>query len=338
MNIDRALDIVPAFHRQRVAVFGDLMLDRYVWGAARRISQEAPVPVVHVDRRTAAPGGAANVLRNLASLGAQAAAFGVTGADPPGDELRRLLSEQYIDVTGIIADPNRITSEKTRIIAAHQQIVRVDSERIQPISHIQESQLLEQIEAEIQNGSLQAILVEDYGKGMVSDTMLRDRGALSDRHTIPLAIDPHPANPAPVEGLDILTPNRAEAFAMAGVYFKPTVLPIYEDAPLLEVARILQDKWEPEYLLVTLGPDGMALFREDEPMIHIATRAREVYDVSGAGDTVIASFLLALLAGAGAEDAVHIANHAAGVVVAKLGTATLTADELIGSFRLEEVG
>lgn len=338
MNIDRALEIVPEFRRQRVAVLGDLMLDRYIWGKASRISQEAPVPIVEVIKTTCAPGGAANVLRNLASLGAQAAAFGLVGDDAAAHELTHLLAEQYIDTTGILRDRDRVTTEKTRIIADHQQVVRVDTERIEPIDHRHESQLIEQLAAEIEADAVQAIIIEDYAKGTVGDTILRDVSALCGQRDIPLALDPHPGNPVDIEGVTIMTPNRAEAFALAGVYYKPPRLPIYEDTGLLEVVEILQDRWEPRYLLVTLGADGMALFQEDEAPLHITTQAREVYDVSGAGDTVIASFVLAVLSGATPEEAVHIANHAAGIVVGKVGTAPVTADELLGSFRFEEVG
>ncbi len=321
---------------KRVAVFGDLMLDRYIWGQATRISQEAPVPIVTVNRRNAAPGGAANVLRNIASLGARAAAYGVIGDDANGADLLTLLSEQSIDVSGVLHDAERTTTEKTRIIAEHQQVVRVDVEEVAPISDEHVRDVVERLDDEAGNDGLHAIIIEDYSKGMVTEAALKAIADVGARHGIPIALDPHPGNAASAEGIAMLTPNRAEAFAMAGVYLRPAVRPVMEDKALLEVVHILQDRWKTRYLLVTLGGDGMALFQNGEPPVHISTQAREVFDVSGAGDTVIASFVLALIAGASAEDAAIVSNHAAGVVVGKVGTAPVTPEELLASFRLED--
>lgn len=336
MNPDRAQEIVHAFSRQRVAVFGDLMLDRYIWGQASRISQEAPVPIVAVNRQTAAPGGAANVLRNIASLGGNAIALGVIGDDVNGDDLIRELEAQGIGASAVVRDADRKTTEKTRIIADHQQVVRVDVEEVKAIDAEQAGRLVDALDTEAERGTLQAIIVEDYNKGTVTETVLKAIVELATRHKIPVALDPHPGNPAHAEGFTIMTPNRAEAFAMAGVYPQAGVLPIEEDAALRDVVQRLQAQWKPEYLLITLGAHGMALFHSDDAPIHIPTQAREVYDVSGAGDTVIASFVLALLSGASPKEAAMISNHAAGVVVGKVGTAPVSGDELIHSFHQEE--
>ena len=325
-----------AFPGKRIAVFGDLMLDRYIWGQATRISQEAPVPIIAVNRRSAAPGGAANVLRNIASLGGQAAAYGVIGDDANAGDLMTLLAEQSIEVSGVMRDPARTTTEKTRIVAEHQQVVRVDVEEFKPISDEQIRKVVEQLDSEAARGALQAIIIEDYNKGMVSEHALREIADVGARQGIPVALDPHPGNGARVDGVSILTPNRAEAFVMAGVYLKPPVRPVTNDVSLSEVVRILQDHWKARYLLVTLGADGMALYQNGDPPIYIPTQAKEVFDVSGAGDTVIASFVLALIAGASAQEAAVISNHAAGVVVGKVGTAPVSAEELLESFRVEE--
>ena len=336
LKAERAHKILTGMSRKRVAVFGDLMLDRYIWGQATRISQEAPVPIVAVNRRNAAPGGAANVLRNIASLGAQAAAYGVIGDDTNGDDLCALLSEQSVEISGVLRDAERTTTEKTRIIADHQQVVRVDVEEVRAISDEHVREVVERLNGEAGNEALHAIIIEDYNKGMVTEASLKAIAQVGARHGIPIALDPHPGNAASVEGIAMLTPNRTEAFAMAGIYLSPAVLPVTEDKALLDVVRILQQRWKAHHLLVTLGGDGMALFQNGEPPLHIPTQAREVFDVSGAGDTVIASFVLALIVGASAEEAAIISNHAAGVVVGKVGTAPVTPEELLASFRLED--
>ena len=337
MQRDRLNGIVDGFGSQRVAVVGDLMLDRYIWGSASRISQEAPVPVVAVKKRSSTPGGAANVLRNIASLGAQPVAFGVLGADASGDELVALLSNHNVATSGVLRDSNRITAEKTRIIADHQQVVRVDNERIEAISEEDADALLARLREGLEQDRLDAIVVEDYGKGTVTEPLLQGVSALGSEFGCPVALDPHPGNPARTSGLTVMTPNRSEAFAMAGAYPHASVMPVEDDAALMDVVTRLQREWVPTYLMITLGGDGMALFEEGQAVHHIPTRAREVFDVSGAGDTVIASFLLSLLAGATADEAAEISNHAAGVVVAKVGTATVSAEELIAAFEQDAV-
>ena len=336
MHRDRVHTLVEKFHGLRVAVVGDLMLDRYIWGTASRISQEAPVPVVAVRERTATPGGAANVLRNIASLGACPIAFGVIGADESGSELLSLLGKHDVDVSGIICSAGRITAEKTRIIADHQQVVRVDNERVESISDEDASLLVLGLRAALEEGRVDAIILEDYAKGSVTESVLQGVATLGVEFDVPVALDPHPGNTARAKGLTVMTPNRSEAFAMTGVYPRPGVLPVEEDSALAEVVAQLRQEWAPRYLMITLGGHGMALFQEGEPVHHIPTRAREVFDVSGAGDTVIASFVLSLLAGATADEAAELSNHAAGVVVGKVGTAAVTREELLQAFEQDE--
>ena len=335
MDYATAGNWVNRWRDKRIGVVGDLMLDRYVWGGASRISQEAPIPVVEVKSTTARPGGAANVLNNIVTLGGEAVAFGVVGHDEAGDTLRGLLGELAVDTAGVLRDPARVTTEKTRIIANHQQIVRVDTERKEPLSAETEAALLDAVRRALAAGGLDALILEDYAKGVLSPTLAQAIAARATDAGVPVALDPHPANALGVTGLTLMTPNRAEAFALAGVYHSEPVTPLEKDAALLEVARKLQARWAVESLLVTLGADGMALFRPDTAPLHVPTQAKEVFDVSGAGDTVIASCVLALAAGAAPEDAASLSNHAAGVVVGKVGTAPVSSEELVAYFKAE---
>lgn len=327
ISLERAREILDGAAGRRVAVVGDVMLDRYIWGAASRISQEAPVPIVRALRTTSAPGGAANVARNVHALGARPVPFGVIGQDPAGDELAALLEAMTDAPAGIVRDPSRRTTEKTRVIAGSQQVVRVDSEDDGPLAEAVADELLARLRAAASR--VDAIVVEDYAKGVVGEALLREVVAIGRARGVPVTLDPHSSHPYNVPGLTAMSPNRAEAFALAGLYPAKTVLPLIDDAPLRETAVRLAALWAPEYLLVTLGADGIALFRRDSMPLHFPTRAREVYDVSGAGDTVIAAFTLALIAGAAPEEACILGNHAAGVVVAKIGTAPVHAEELL---------
>lgn len=309
-----------------VAVIGDIMIDRYVWGHASRISQEAPVPVLHVSRRSAALGGAANVLRNLVGLGVSALGFGLIGADDAATEVRSLLAQAGIQADGLIVDPARPTTRKTRVIADRQQIVRVDDEVTFPASEQIVSQQIERLAAALATTQIDAIIVEDYAKGAVTQSLLEQVADLAHRADIPVALDPHPRNRLRVSGLALIKPNRSEAYAMSG-------LP--DNAPLQEVAAKLIHDLEPEQLLITLGADGMALTADADGFHIIPTAAREVFDVSGAGDTVIATYVAAIAAGAAPEQAVALANAAGGVVVAHLGTTPITRDELFSAIDLE---
>jgi D-beta-D-heptose 7-phosphate kinase/D-beta-D-heptose 1-phosphate adenosyltransferase len=333
MDFESAQLLAAQWKDKPVGVVGDLMLDRYVWGHATRISQEAPIPVVRVRETTVRPGGAANVMYNLKTLGAQPVAFGVVGQDPNGVLLGTVMSGAGVNTAGLIQVGNRTTTEKSRIIAGNQQVVRVDTEFTDPLDDETTARLHEKVLAAIDSGQISGLIIEDYAKGTISQSLISEATNLCRERRIPVALDPHSANLLVASGLSLITPNRAEAFAMAGLYYTPTMLPIAEDLPLLEVAQRILNHWAPEHLLITLGADGMALFSDKDSPHHVPTRAREVYDVSGAGDTVIASFTLALLAGATAEEAAVIANHAAGVVVGKVGTAPAHLEELMATFQ-----
>jgi D-beta-D-heptose 7-phosphate kinase/D-beta-D-heptose 1-phosphate adenosyltransferase len=323
------LSLLTRFKDVRVAVVGDLMLDRYIWGKASRISQEAPVPVVLVQRETQVPGGAANVVRNITSLEGQAVAFGAIGRDPHGETLRRLLREGGADVDQIQVSDRRPTTLKTRVLAGNQQVVRIDQEDTTLFSDELLDKLRRGLADMLKKDQIGAIIFEDYAKGLLSREFMQEIVDLAHRHGKFCALDPHPSNPFKVRGLRLMTPNRAEAFGLAGLYYKPTVLPLKNDLALQEVGRRLQQDWDVELLLITMGADGMALFQPDLPPVHIPTRAQEVFDVSGAGDTVTASFVLSLLAGATPTEAAELANHAAGIVVGKVGTVPVPKEELI---------
>jgi D-beta-D-heptose 7-phosphate kinase/D-beta-D-heptose 1-phosphate adenosyltransferase len=333
MKITRAHELVGGFAGKRVAVVGDLMVDHYVWGRASRISQEAPVPVVQVQRESHVLGGAANVLRNIASLGGTAVAFGVVGDDPPAEQFRRQCAQRGIDSDGVVADAGRRTTLKTRVIANNQQVVRIDDEVVSPISAATRDEMIARFRSAADAQAFDAAIIEDYNKGVVSRELAEAIKEECDARGILLAWDPHPGNAVTVSGIGLLTPNRTEAFMLSGMYYQPTSLPLAEDSALRSVGERLREIWAPKTLLVTLGAHGMALFSEDESdPFHIPTVAREVFDVSGAGDTVIATYVLGLAAGASETEATVLANHAGGTVVRHVGTVPVDLDELLGSF------
>jgi len=330
MTRDRVSQLLSAFQSKRILVIGDLMLDEFLWGKVSRISPEAPVPVVEVVKEEYFPGGAANVARNLAEFSKGVRIMGVTGRDRHADHLRELLTGEGINVDTIQSHACYQTIVKTRVIARQQHVVRIDREKRLHLQPEHAAAALAQIENLLPE--IDAIIVEDYGKGMLSQAFAGAVCDLAKRAGKILAVDPNPNNPLAWQHVTAIKPNRAEAFASAGLpATEPVDLP-EEDAALLEVGRILSEKWDTENLLITLGEHGVLLFRHDSPPYHAPTRAREVFDVSGAGDTVIALFTLALSAGATAAEAAEVANHASGIVVGKLGTATVTPDELLVSF------
>ena len=328
---DSLRKFVERFDALRVAVLGDLMLDRYIWGEATRISQEAPVPVVLVGRDTAVPGGAANVVRNVLSLKAGALAAGLLGDDSDGEILLGQLKEAGADVAAVHVSSEVPTTVKTRILAGNQQVVRVDREQPGRVTAALRERVLSVLSRQLADGEIAALILEDYAKGLFDCAFMEKIVALAARHNVFVTLDPHPAHAFNVRGLRLMTPNRQEAFRLAGVTYLPAEgrNPL-EDKPLLAVADRLMELWAPELLLVTLGAGGMMLVdRKGGVPIHIPTQAKQVFDVSGAGDTVMATMTLALLAGAAPDVAACIANHAAGVVVGFIGTRAIRADELL---------
>jgi rfaE bifunctional protein kinase chain/domain len=331
-SVERLVAIVHKFAGKRIAVVGDLMLDVYIWGTANRISPEAPVPIVRVTNQSSCLGGAANVMRNIVTLGGDSLAFGITGDDHDGLEIKKMLAGYGINDKSVYTDPARKTTQKQRIIAGTQQLLRIDYENTNAIDESFRQNITQNILSLIEGNFIDGIIFEDYGKGVLNEEMLEAVVAAAQRHRIITALDPKPGHLRPVKGLNVIKPNRSEAFAMAGRFNSEINVPVEHDFELREVAEQLLTEWEPEYLLVSLAAQGMALFRKNETMTIIPTRAREVFDVSGAGDTVISAFTLAMTAGATCVEAAEVANHAGGIVVGKVGTVTVNAAELIDSF------
>ena len=331
MTAPRVRQLLARFARQRVLVVGDVMLDHFIWGKARRLSPEAPVPVVEVTRETEYPGGAANVSRNLRALGADVTTLGLVGTDAAGDRLRELLAAQGLRTDGLLTDARRPTSIKTRVVAQRQQVVRFDRERVLAPSPAMGQRVLAEFERAL--AGVDAVIFEDYAKGLLTQALLDQMQRRAKRRGIITAADPNARHWLRYRGLTAVTPNRAEAFAAAGLPATEPVGDALRDRALLAAGARLLRRWRPANLLVTLGEHGMCLFRPGQRPHHIPTVAREVFDVSGAGDTAIAVFTLALAGRATAVEAAALANHAAGVVVGKVGTAICTPAELARSCR-----
>lgn len=303
------------------------MLDEFVWGKVGRISPEAPVPVVEVSGESFYPGGAANVARNLREFTGNVAVVGMIGRDRGGDQLRQLLADQKIDTSACSVAADFPTIVKTRIIARQQQLVRVDREKVLAPNERQIDSVVACVKKMLPE--IDGIIFEDYGKGFLAEKLVSGIVAPARARKKIIAADPNPRNNIPWRGLSVVKPNRSEAFHAAGI-------PLQEsdagNKALKKVGAALLQKWRAELVLITLGEEGMMLFQRNQKPHHAATKARQVFDVSGAGDTAIALFTLALCSGATPLEAADIANHASAVVVGKLGTATVSPDELRKSF------
>ncbi len=319
MDLKNLKGWLPKLVGKKVLVIGDLMLDHYVWGKVSRISPEAPIPVVEVSHETLRLGGAANVAANLAALGAIVSLVGVVGDDEAASNLKALLKEKGIDPNALLVDPSRPTIRKTRVIAQHQQIVRVDREKKTWLDNKTREQL--QSLALGAAKEVDAILFSDYAKGVLIQPLTqalikygRDEGKI-------LSVDPKPQNIAIFKGASIITPNQGEAQAASGIALD-------SEANVEAAGAKLLTDLDCKAVLITRGEQGMSLFEKGAATTHIPTRAQEVFDVTGAGDTVIATLTLALAAGAPYAEAAHLANAAAGVVVGEIGVAVVTPKEL----------
>jgi len=327
--------IINRFNKAKVLVIGDLILDEYVWGDVERISPEAPVPVVWVNKRTYAPGGAANVANNIRSLDAKVCLVGVTGQDKNADILLQELKKRKIDTKGIFSQHQRHTTLKTRIIAGHQQVVRVDWEHTDPLPKNLNERIVKFLQKNIDE--YDAIIIEDYGKGVINMHLLEELISLAHSHKKIITVDPKEENFQYYKEVTSITPNRRELEnAIRNLKIKDTTNRfkinndrLFTDRDIDSAARQILKYLQLESILVTLGEHGMKLFEKNSPPTHIPTVAQEVFDVSGAGDTVIGSFTLALCCRATKLEAAHIANFAAGIVVGKVGTAVITRKELI---------
>ncbi|HEY5296389.1 MAG TPA: PfkB family carbohydrate kinase [Verrucomicrobiae bacterium] len=330
LSATRARQILSAATKTRVLVLGDVMLDQFIWGGVSRISPEAPVPVVDFERESFMPGGAANVARNLTAFKIPTELFGAIGNDPAATQLKRLLAEQKIGCAGLVANSSRHTSVKTRVVAGKQQIVRIDRETREGLDEKFTAQLLGAVKSKLKNAD--ALIIGDYGKGVVTQLLLNEIKSLCRARGIWLSLDPKPVHHLNLSNLSLITPNRKEAFELADLPDETKNANPLADKNLLLVAERLLNELRPAVLLVTLGELGMLLCQRGQKPFHIPTVAQEVFDVSGAGDTVIATFTLAIAAGASPTEAAILSNHAAGIVVGKIGTATTSPEELLRSF------
>ena len=320
-NNQQLQKIVQQFSDQPILVVGDLMLDRFVWGRVERISPEAPVPVVEVVKETVHLGGAANVACNLAVLKARPLLVGVVGGDEAGDRLVEELHRQEISSEGIVRDKGRSTTIKTRIIAHNQQVCRTDREDKTPLSQGAVGQIRGAYQALLEQA--QGIIISDYAKGALPADLVMDLIQEAREAKKFLAVDPKAGDFLVYRGASIVTPNKKEAVRASGVE-------IVDEPSFIQAGEKLLEVTESDYLLITRGEEGMTLFDGKEHS-HIPTVAREVFDVSGAGDTVIASLTLAVAAGASIRNAAILANYAAGVAVGKVGTAAATGEEILSS-------
>jgi len=315
---------------KRILVLGEVMLDQFIWGRVSRISPEAPVPVVEVVKETFNAGGAANVARNLREFVDHVHLLSLIGSGADAETLRGLLSARGVHLDQLVTDAEYMTIRKTRVVARGQQVVRVDYERRSGFSPKQRADALARFEALLP--SLDAIILEDYDKGLLDQELVDAIISAARKQGKIVTVDPKPSNPIQWRNVTCITPNRGEAFRAAGRPVSDPVDPPLEDRALLEVGNILLEKWRCDHLLVTLSEQGMILFDPGREPYHIPTRAQEVIDVSGAGDTAIAVLTAALAGGATPIEAAEIANHASGIVVAKAGTAIATLDEVLASF------
>jgi D-beta-D-heptose 7-phosphate kinase/D-beta-D-heptose 1-phosphate adenosyltransferase len=317
----RIRELLSRFKGKRILVLGDLMLDHFIRGKVRRISPEAPVPVVAVSDDSHMPGGCGNVCSNLAELDASVSVFSTIGDDLAGGHLISDLEERGVDARGVILDPDRQTTKKTRVVADHQQVVRFDRETLRPLSPGSQKVLLKRLEAALPNAD--ALIISDYGKGIVTKTAVAQALRAAHRAKLPVLVDPKVEHFLRYSGVDCMTPNLSEAWGGLG-------RPVQEDdAAVLELGKKIIKRLRLRSVLITRGERGMTLFEKSPSRVwHIPTEAREVFDVTGAGDTVISTMALALASKARLEEAAYIANLAAGIAVGKLGTATITLGEL----------
>ncbi|MDX9858338.1 MAG: D-glycero-beta-D-manno-heptose-7-phosphate kinase [candidate division Zixibacteria bacterium] len=316
---DRIEQLLGGIGRSRVLIIGDIMLDEYLLGVVERISPEAPVPVVEVTSNRTNLGGAANVAANIRALGDESVLIGTVGADEAADKLGALLEQRGISRANMVTDPDRPTTIKTRLIAHSQQVVRFDREKRSPLTEPVERRMMEQVRSLITTTS--AVIISDYGKGVITPSLLKSVTDLCNERSVFIAVDPKETNFHNYRRVSLITPNHHEA----GFAYGRKIL---NEADLYEVGNGLLKKLEAKSILITRGPQGMSLFSTDHEPTHIPTFARQVFDVTGAGDTVIATFVSAVCAGATLPEAAVFANVAAGWTVAEIGTATISLKQL----------
>ena len=320
MNLERLKKVLETFKDRQLLVLGDLMIDEYIWGQVERISPEAPVQVVQVQREAYTLGGAGNVVNNLVSLGARVRMASVIGEDANGALLKDEMRQMGVETAGILGDLGRCTICKTRVIAVSQQVVRLDRESRTTISPKLEEQLLDFIGGQL--SKVEAVLVSDYLKGTVTPRILQELIPRAREYNIPVVVDPKGSDYRKYRGATIITPNKKEAALAAGIELDG-------EQQVLAAARKLLDDLRLQATLITRSKEGMSLLERNKPLLTVPAKAREVYDVSGAGDTVVAVLGLGLASNLSFAESAALANIAAGIVVGKVGTATVTAEEII---------
>jgi len=325
VQADELKELMARFDSVRVLVVGDVMMDEYVWGQVDRISPEAPVPVVHVQRESWVPGGAGNVVTNLRALEISTELLGLVGDDAAGRALRDDLARRGVAVDGLLVEPSRTTIRKTRVVAQHQQVVRVDREKRDPIDEVLTSKLLDAAYQSLPETDI--VVIEDYGKGTVTEKVCAALIAKAHELGRPVLVDPQIRRFQMYRGANLVTPNLREAADAVGVE------PHNDDECVERIARRLKEIINCDMVLVTRGEGGLSLLNNDGEFCTIPAAAQDVFDVSGAGDTVVATVAAGISAGGRLEAACALANYAAGCVVAKLGTATVTRDEIANAIR-----
>lgn len=324
IEADRATELARGFENVRLAIVGDVMLDRYIWGSVDRISPEAPVPVVEVNRESSMLGGAGNVARNVRSLGGGAELVAVTGSDDPADEIALLMAEWKLDRAGLVADASRPTTVKTRVIARGQQVVRFDRESDGPLADDTTRAVVRMLRTVA--SAVDGVILQDYGKGMLTGDVLDGAQEIFAEMGVPVFVDPKAAHWNRFRGAALVKPNLREAEQLTGIRARG-------DGDLARIGAEVLERTGAETVAITRSDAGMTLFFSNGTSEHVATVARGVADAAGAGDTAIATLSLARLAGASWSEAAVLSNAAAGLVVTVPGTATLTRDELLGEIR-----
>jgi D-beta-D-heptose 7-phosphate kinase/D-beta-D-heptose 1-phosphate adenosyltransferase len=310
---------IQRFQQASVLVIGDLILDHYIWGRVSRISPEAPVPVVHVESESMRLGGAANVFNNILALGGKADVCGVIGSDEAGRHLLKELGIKHAGRAGIVTDADRPTIKKSRVIAHNQQVVRYDVERKGELKPQLQKRILRYVDSRLRE--VTCLVVSDYAKGVVTGGLMADLVRLASLRKVPIIVDPKVEHFGFYKGVTLITPNHLEATQAAGLHGDG-------DQTIQEAGETIRQRLGCHSVLVTRGEKGMSLFEDKKEGWHIPTQARQVYDVTGAGDTVVGTLALALSAGASMREAATLANYAAGIVVGMVGTATVTTKQL----------
>jgi D-beta-D-heptose 7-phosphate kinase/D-beta-D-heptose 1-phosphate adenosyltransferase len=318
-NPDELAGYVDKFLKTTILVVGDIILDEYIWGDVNRISPEAPVPVVEVREETKMLGGAANVISNIASLGGKAVLCGITGGDETAKEIEERIRRLGSTTGGILTESDRVTSIKTRVVAQNQQVVRYDRESRKDIRPDTAKRLLKFVDRSSEK--VDGVIVSDYGKGVVSGSLMKGLRSVLRKRGVAFAVDPKTGNFQYYRGVDVITPNHFEAGAFCG--FR-----IHDEKTLVKAGRQMLKELNCRSVLITQGKDGMTLFENGGEISHIPTVARKVFDVTGAGDTVVSTFCLGLASGMDLKSAAIISNIAAGIVVGEVGTSTVSAEEL----------